>query len=323
ELQNTARKRVESGCWEADFVIISTSMKKGRLLIFTGVGLVVIAAAVFFGKDLIKPERAALQVSSTPEAEVFLNGESQGKTPFYSTELKAGTYVIKLQPVDGSQGAVVWEQEIDLPANIMTSINRQLKTDSQVASGRILSLEKTGDKKFSSIRVIADPEDATVFLNGESKGFSPYQEDLPEDKYQLKVDSSGYSEQSFEIKTVVGYRLNVMIKLAKEEMEGVVEGDEVTEDEIDEEVEEEVDEDEETKTDEADSELERPYVEINETPTGWLRVRSEPSTSGEEVAKVEPDETYPFLDEENGWYEIEYEDGESGWISGVYAELFE
>ena len=33
---------------------------------------------------------------------------------------------------------------------------------------------------------------------------------------------------------------------------------------------------------------------------------------------------YPYLEEEeNDWYKIEYEEGEEGWVSGVYAELVE
>ena len=66
-------------------------------------------------------------------------------------------------------------------------------------------------------------------------------------------------------------------------------------------------------------------VEILSTPTGFLRVRSEPSTAGEEVAQVEPGDRFPYLDkdEDTGWFKIEYEDGEEGWVSNQYAKKVE
>ena len=59
---------------------------------------------------------------------------------------------------------------------------------------------------------------------------------------------------------------------------------------------------------------------IKSPDTGWVRVRSEPSTSGEELAKVNDGESYPLKDEQSGWYQIEYDTGKEGWISGRYAE---
>jgi N-acetylmuramoyl-L-alanine amidase len=61
-------------------------------------------------------------------------------------------------------------------------------------------------------------------------------------------------------------------------------------------------------------------VVIKNTPTGWLRVRMEPSLSATEAAKVKPGEKYTLLDEKNGWYKISYKEGEEGWISGRYAK---
>ncbi len=57
------------------------------------------------------------------------------------------------------------------------------------------------------------------------------------------------------------------------------------------------------------------------TGIGFLRVRSGPGTGNAEVAQVDVGESFPYSSENNGWYEIEYEDGSSGWISGTYAEI--
>lgn len=58
-------------------------------------------------------------------------------------------------------------------------------------------------------------------------------------------------------------------------------------------------------------------VIINETPTGWLRVREAPW--GVEVARVNQGQEFELLDTDNGWYLIDLGDGEAGWISSEYA----
>ena len=130
---------------------------------------------------------------------------------------------------------------------------------------------------------------------------------------------------------LAGYKLLVEVKLARE-LEGFVEemplleggealdeAEEATKEAEVKGAEDEVAEEEETDADEP----EKPYVEIKETPTGWLRVRSAPSTNATESGQVKPGETYSYLEEEeNGWYKIEFE-GKPGWISGTYADLID
>jgi uncharacterized protein YgiM (DUF1202 family) len=60
---------------------------------------------------------------------------------------------------------------------------------------------------------------------------------------------------------------------------------------------------------------------VKETPTGWLRVRETPGTAGEEVAKVNPGETFSVIAGQNGWFQIELPDGITGWVSGAYASV--
>jgi|694.fasta_scaffold00773_31 hypothetical protein len=60
-------------------------------------------------------------------------------------------------------------------------------------------------------------------------------------------------------------------------------------------------------------------VEISKTSVGFLRVRNNPSTTGAEVAKVNPGAKFDVLEEKSSWYKIEYESGKTGWISGTYT----
>ncbi len=63
-------------------------------------------------------------------------------------------------------------------------------------------------------------------------------------------------------------------------------------------------------------------LEISQTPTGWLNVRSGPGTSFAAVGRVNPGEVYPLLAAEGEWYRIEFTvEGQikEGWISKQYA----
>ena len=62
-----------------------------------------------------------------------------------------------------------------------------------------------------------------------------------------------------------------------------------------------------------------------DTPTGFLRVRSEPSSIAKEIGQVEPGNVYYFLEQDTvtGWLKIEYEEGKEGWISSQYAKRVE
>ncbi len=60
-------------------------------------------------------------------------------------------------------------------------------------------------------------------------------------------------------------------------------------------------------------------VLIEDTPTGWLRVRETPG--GVEIAKVDPGEIFVLMDETTDWFQIELSDGTLGWVSKTYASL--
>jgi hypothetical protein len=61
-------------------------------------------------------------------------------------------------------------------------------------------------------------------------------------------------------------------------------------------------------------------IVILQTPTGFLRVRDQASLGGTEIGQVKPGETYTFLNEQTGWYQIKLTNGKTGWISSQYAQ---
>ncbi|MFH1170435.1 MAG: pilus assembly protein PilM [Candidatus Vogelbacteria bacterium] len=63
-------------------------------------------------------------------------------------------------------------------------------------------------------------------------------------------------------------------------------------------------------------------LEISQTPTGWLNVRSGPGTAFVSVGRVNPGEVYPLLAEEGEWYRIKFvSEGrdKEGWVAKQYT----
>lgn len=303
-----------------------TPMKRTWLIvgaIVLGLGLIgLVVKAKFFSKE----GPGALQISSTPKGTVFLNGTQVGITPYFDDEIEAGEYTVKLVPEATQDDLVSWEGKVQVTSNILTVINRELASDESSSSGEILSLEKIGKKDLSSLSVVSVPDQAVVKINGEPKGFAPVLvEDLTPGDYQVVISAPGYQERTVSAHTVAGYKLTVNVKLAQS-VEGIEE-----EEAVKGEGEEEGEEGEEVATPTPKpspgpdvTPPDKPYIKVKDTPTGWLRVRMEPSISSTEAARINPGEMYPYLDEEeSGWYKIEYKEGEEGWVSGTYVELVE
>jgi hypothetical protein len=264
----------------------------------------------------LKKAPAALQISTTPVANVFVDGKLVGKTPYQSSNLKAGEISLKLIPESATSPLSSWEGKIKLNNGVLTLIDREFSSSETGSSGQVMTLEKLKDKKVASLSLISDPDGALVHLDGEAKGFTPLAlEKIGVGDHQIVVSKEGFVEKNIKAKAVEGFKLIINVKLAQEMEEPVASlsgtptptvtgtGKKPTP----------------TPTGSEKSQPASGEVLIKETPTGWLRVRSTPSTSGTELAKVNPGEKYPLLEEKSGWYKIEYEEGKTGWISGQYA----
>ena len=301
---------------------------------FLQFGFILLIAALLSGCDLFKSrKKAALSVQTTPKATIFLDGEHLGQTPYYNEKLKAGEYVLKIVPESSGQALNPWEGRVTLSPGILTVVNRQLGLTQDDSSGEILAFEPLADKKAISISVVTTPDGAVINLDGEPRGFAPLSLDnISEGDHVLVVSSPGYQERSIKAKTVKGHKLIASVQLAREQEQP----------ETPDEDEPEEDEDKEStssaqaspkpspkptpKSSPTSGETpDRPYVEIDSPDTGWVRVRENPSTKdSEELTKVDHGEKFPLLDTtSDGWYQIEYESGKNGWISGQYAEKFE
>lgn len=61
-----------------------------------------------------------------------------------------------------------------------------------------------------------------------------------------------------------------------------------------------------------------PKVQILDTGIGYLKVRSGPGTSYSQIGQAPVGNKYTYLDEQGGWYKIDF-NGKEGWVSADYS----
>ncbi len=272
-------------------------------LLFLLFAIFVVVKLVFFRPD---KDTGILKVESSPIASVFIDNNMVGKTPF-EDRYKVGDYIIKLIPDGIATDTASWEGQVNVYHNATSYVNMDLGSNDMSTSGSIVTIKKIKDSPDAGqIKVQTEPEGAIVSFDSDEKGISPLMmKGVIPGEHEVSVSLQGFLRKSINIKAVKGYRIYLYIKMA-----------------IDETQQKELKESKKEKeASESAKTQEDKMVKIKNTPTGWLRVRSKPSITGEELTKVKPGETYKLVDSQNGWYEIEYEKDKTGWISGDYASL--
>ena len=171
-----------------------------------------------------------------------------------------------------------------------------------------MSLEKI-EGTDAEIAVLSMPDAVKVALDGQEKGMTPfYLKDAAIGEHDISISSPGYKGRTVRAQTLSGYKLSVNFQLAIADSEipssssaVLTPSPQIT----------------------GTNDMEKPYVIIKDTPTGFLRVRNNSSSAGIEVAQVKPGDKYPFLEAKDTWFKISYEKDKEGWISEKYAEKVE
>ena len=256
--------------------------KKLLLIISCQVSIVLLLSACT-AIGTTKP--AALQVTSTPEASVFLDGKHIGKSPFFSDQLKAREYLVKL-----TSGEASYTEKVTLAEGTLTVINRELNNNFLAQSGEVLWLEEGKSGLF----ITSMPDEATISFDGQIIGKTPQKIEAPEEgEHKVTISRQGYIDREFSIKTSNKYLLVADVTLASEIAKGELA---------------------------SPSPLPEPKkVEVLTTPKGFLRVRKEPSTSAPEIGRVKDGDGLELVQETQGWFQIKFE-GKQGWVSSQYVK---
>ncbi len=263
---------------------------------FLGI-LIIFAGAVLYLNQ--NSGKGALQVTSTPKSQVYLNGKLIGETPLCKCETKdmipIGNYRIRLIPKEGNSRP--YEEQVAINKSTLTVV---AKTFGENESGSVITLTPLSNKKDTELMVISFPDKTNVFLDNNEKGITPILlKDVIESDHEIKLTKEGYADKTLQIRTTAGFRLKVVVFLS-----------------VDPNV--------------ASSSAQVPLptaqaptvakVTILDTPTGFLRVRGSSSTASSEIGRVSPGDSLELVTEEEGWFQIKMADGKTGWISSQYAK---
>lgn len=270
------------------------------LLILVGIFLLMrVAAATFAPKG-----KGALQITSNIKAAAYLDNKPIGDTPLCRCEgndiLPAGEHELRIVPEDRSFAP--FSAKIEINTGVLTAVDRTFLPGS-FASAYILTLVKNNSSD-PQLFIASIPEGALVSLDGESKGITPILlNPVSASEHEVEIQKQGFSKKTVRIRAVPSYKVVLNVLLGTKS--GVDELQEAPNQET-------------TPTQAAP--VKQELVLIKDTPTGFLRVREQATTASQEIGRVNPQETYPLLDENAGWFKIELEDKTAGWVSKQYAE---
>ena len=280
---------------------------KGKLKL---VAVFVIAFVVFVVIkllfDIAGKKEGRLQVESKPGAAVFLDNVMKGNTPYTNTH-KEGEYMLKIVPDGVATQAASWQKKISIFSGSLTYVDVQLESTDIGSWADVYWLTRLSGfiNKSSGLIVETEPSGALIYIDNDEKGVSPLTlENVTQGNHELSVFMPGFSRRSRKINISPGFQLHAFVKLA-------------------------LDPSQKTKyTIEEPAQLATAAASLNEpgntvsildTPTGWLRVREEPTLAGSESARVNPGQRFELLEEQTGWFKIRIDGQKEGWISSEYA----
>lgn len=280
-------------------------MKTIKVIAITVLALSVLGLASLFLIGYLKPKPGGMFVDTTPTSNVYVNDVLVGKTPFKGM-YDAGEIDVKLVPQAQDKNLVPFETKVTLISGIQTVIRREFGKTEDESSDDIISFDKE-DTQTTSLIVISTPENAEISLDGIARGFAPYKTTtISPAEHTITVKSPGYADRTMSVKTFLGYRLTVFAKLGKatDQIQASPSPTPIS------------------------TSAAKTYIQILDTPTGFLRIRTEPGAAGEEIAEVKPGSKFQYLetDTSTGWYKIQYQDptaglpdGIVGWVSNQFT----
>lgn len=284
------------------FVFAKLGDVRKKRFFFGVVFLIILALIAFFiWRFIINPSKAKLVVETEPVSQVFVNGEQVGKTPFEG-EFEEREIDLKLVPESFEQALMPYEAKVFLTSGVETIVRREFGAEEGMSQGEEISFEKEANGNVS-LSIVSVPEGTSLYVDQNYIDLTPVKyNDLDPGIHEVTLRAEGYKERSFSVQLIPGYGLTAYVEMAKIPQE-VSETSGDVEDEI--------------------SKNEEELVVILDTPTGFLRVREEASTSSLEITQVEPGEEYLLLNSQEDWYEIQIDEETSGWVSSQYAEIKE
>lgn len=271
--------------------------------------LIIVFLVIIFGLYFLITKdkgKGALQITSIPKSAVYIDGKLIGQTPICKCEasdmLSSGEYNLRLVPLVSDEitkevGLSAFDQKIKINRSVLTVVDRTFGKGAS-SEGSVITLTLLPEKKSAQALLMSLPENVETFLDGKSVGFTPVSlQNITSSDHEVQFKKDGYNQKTIRIKTVNGYKLEAVVFL------GVSSQMEIT-----------------PSASPSATPVSLPMVVIQETPTGYLNVRSSGSITSTKITVVYPGNTLELISEKDGWYEIKLSDGKTGWILSDYAK---
>ena len=224
---------------------------------------------------------AALQVTSTPQASIFLDGKFLGSTPFYSDQLKRGIYDLKITTPDSA-----YKNKLELSDNTLTVVDWDLAANFLAQSGSILNLLSGG----RGLVVTSLPADADVTIDGRYSGKTPVQiTDITAGEHKVQLSKSAYVSREFAIKTLPRYQLIAQVTLASKIAKG--QGTDISQPEA----------------------SGAAKIEIAKFAQNFVPVKKEPADASSDIGRAKAGQQLDLTGESQDWFQVILE-GKQGWI---------
>lgn len=293
--------------------------------------------------------KSGLQVVTevTQSASLFLNGEYLDKTPYINKNIKPGTYSLKIQPID--KDLATYETQIKLNQGALTVVTWNPGKTPESSGGVIYELQDlpSGDKAKAEIIFTTIPDTAILTFDSQPQTFSPLTlSNIEPGNHEFEVKLPSYQTQKHTLNAVAGKRLNVTVKLAKEALPGattpepsptsapatssaiptnpksLATSSAITQASLSAKI-------NPTGSNQASGSgtLTGPRILIKST--GYLqndkevlRVRAEANPQAGTVGWADVGKEYKYLGKRtDGWYQIELQANQIGWVSEQYSQL--
>ncbi len=287
--------------------------------------LLIISFSLLLGgctpKDLFVKPPAGLDITTNPPSTIYLNGDNKGETPFSDKNLKPGEYTLRLVPSSG-EALSPFETKVVLTSKVSTVVTRNFAQSDLDSSGYTLQLQEDPSGQ-TYLSVISEPDTINVTIDDKPSGFTPLSKiSTTPGAHNILATSPGYLEQTLSVNTVKGYNLIVNFTLAPNPVSTTsatpaqsIDPSPLPSPSLPSAV-------KATSSPTSLTPTTKPYILIEETGTGWLRVRKESSGSSDELGKANTGEKLPYLGETTdlGWHKVEFESS-VGWVSAKYSTL--
>jgi hypothetical protein len=255
------------------------------LVVVSSILLLMRFGSEFSNKFLSMNQHGGIKITTIPQGSVFISDKQVGTTPYQDENVKVGEYPVKVV-----NEKAVWQGLVRVTKGTLTVVNRELSEQVASASGEILTLAPG-----KGVVITSNPQQVRVEIDGKQYGQSPISiTDIGPGDHTFLLSKDGYLKRNIKAFVPENYTLNLSVDLALAEAN--------------------------LSTVVAPTPQDIKQATVKQTPTGFLRIREQPTTNSKEIGKVNTGDSLTVLDDQGLWAKIKTEAGMEGYVSVQYIQ---